>query len=154
MALPPLAELADLEARVGAAIEQGRERERAASLLADASTLVRHEAGDTWVDASGNLFEVPDIAVTTCLSAALRGWYNPASIESQQLGAVSVRFGDVWLTRTESERLKGIGQPGIMSIKLTPGFGFDGSDRSAYAPVSNMADGPATPAADWFPLGL
>lgn len=153
MALPPLADLSALAARLGAPFEPGAERERAAALLSDASVLVRHEAGRTWIDAEGELAEVPDIAVTTTLMSATRAWYNPASVDSQQLGAVSVRFGDVWLTAAERSRLKGLGQAGLSSIKLTPGFGFETDDTTGWAPVDYLDVGTPTPGADWAPIG-
>lgn len=152
MALPPLAPISELERRIGVAIEPGAERERAAALISDASTLVRHEASATWVDAQGDLDAVPDLAVTITLAAALRGWYNPAAIESTQLGAVSVRYADVWLTAAERERLGSLGQSGLTSLTMRHGYGWDGPDRYGYAPVDH-APGVGGEFADWFPIG-
>jgi hypothetical protein len=154
MALPPLASVTDLEARLVAPITDAHQRERAEALLADASTLVRYEANRTWVDPDTGLpTAVPDVAVTICLQAALRAFYNPAQVASQQLGAASVRYGDVWLTGSECERLAGLGRTRgeLQSIELQPGFGFE-RDYWGYAPVDNEP-GMSTPAADWFPIG-
>lgn len=153
MALPPLATVADMEARIGRAIEGDENVARANALLADASALVRFEANRTWVDAeTGELVGVPDYVVTLTVNAALRGWYNPAGIESAQLGAVSVRYGSAWLTNTERENLALLTRgKGITQMILTPGFGFE-RDVYGYVPVDN-AEGLHTPAADWFPLG-
>lgn len=153
MALPPLAPISELERRIGRSIDPGAERERAAALISDASTLVRHEASATWVDADGELIAVPDLAVTIALAAALRGWYNPAAIESTQLGAVSVRYADVWLTATERDRLGSLGATGFQSITMRHGYGFDGPDRWGYAPVAHGDNDLGADAADWFPIG-
>lgn len=150
--LPALATLADLEARIGHALTDADEITRANALLDDASALVRFETGKTWVDELGGLVGVPDFAITVTATAALRGWYNPAQIESAQLGAVSVRYGGAWLTESERERLGMlVGRGGLTSIQLTPGFGFE-RDLTGWVPVDN-AEGLSTPAADWFPFG-
>lgn len=142
-----------MEARIGRQIIDDDELTRASALLADASALVRFEANRTWVDAdTGQLVAIPDYVVTLTVNAALRGWYNPAGIESAQLGAVSVRYGSAWLTSAERENLAIMTRTkGLQQAMLKPGFGFD-QDISGYVPVDN-AEGLHTPAADWFPLG-
>lgn len=152
MALPALVGLEELERRLGESILEPAERDRAAALLSDASTLVRHEAGRTWVDANGDLVaDVPDIAVTVALHAAMRAWYNPASIESQQLGAASVRFGDVWLSAVERDRLNSLGRTTIISVEAEHGFGFH-RDVDWWVPV-DYGDGVGIPYGDPYPLG-
>lgn len=152
MALPPLATVADLEARLGHPITDPAEQARANALLADASALVRFAAGQTWVDENDNLTVVPDLAVTVTCQAALRGWYNPANIESAQLGAVSVRYGNAWLTAQETAQLAEFSQGhGLTQATLVGGFGFEGGVYG-YVPVDNE-EGLSTPAADWFPTG-
>lgn len=151
MALVPLATVDDMETRLGKTIAAGVERDRAEALISDASTLVRHEAGRTWVDAEGDLDSPPDVAVMTALSAAIRAWYNPSQIESAQLGAVSIRYGDVWLTAVERERLSSITRSGIQSIETTHGFGFEGTPREGWAPYDFTGLGVAP--GDWFPIG-
>lgn len=153
MALVPLATVEDMETRLGKAIPVGTERDRAQALIADASTLVRHEVGRTWVDAEGELQDVPDVAAMTALSAAIRAWYNPSQIESAQLGAVSIRYGNVWLTAAERERLGTIvtGRAGLISVDTEHGFGFHGANREGWAPYQFNPVGPAP--GDWFPIG-
>lgn len=151
MALVPIATVEDMVARLGKPVEDGAERDRAEALLSDASTLVRHEAGRTWVDAEGDLEDVPDVAVMTALSAAIRAWYNPSQIESAQLGAVSIRYGDVWLTAVERERLSTLGRGGIQSIELSHGYGFEGNRLLGWAPYDHTGLGAAP--GDWFPIG-
>lgn len=151
MALPPLAAIGDLEARIGEPIKEVAERERAVAVLTDASTLVRDAAGATLVNDTGDVDSPPDIAVAITLAAAVRAWYNPAGVSSGQIGASTFRFaGDVWLTAAERGRLSSLSGQTITSVEMTHGFGFDGLP-SGYVPV-DYGDGQA-PYADWFPLG-
>jgi hypothetical protein len=151
--LPPLATITDLEARIGHPITDPAEQARANALLADASSLVRFAANQTWVDENGDLTVVPDLAVSITCQAALRGWFNPAGIEAAQLGAVSVRYGGAWLNAQERQDLSLYNRgKGLQQQLLKPGFGFDGGPYG-YAPVDNNNDGATVPYADWFPIG-
>lgn len=152
MALPPLATIEEFNALIIGDVKPGEETERANALLTAASSLVRFEAGTDWVDETGTLSGVPDVANTITLAAAVRAWYNPAQVNSQQLGASSVRYGDVWLTKSEADRLGLLaGKRGLTSVNLTPGFGFE-RDNYGWAPVAydEVHDWSA---ADWFPIG-
>ena len=152
--LPPLATITDLEARIGHPITDPDDQARANALLADASSLVRFAANQTWVDPDTGLLvtDVPDLAVSITCQAALRGWYNPAGIEAAQLGAVSVRYGGAWLNSQERQDLALFNRgKGLQQQLLKPGFGFDGGPYG-YVPVDN-AVGLSTPDADWFPIG-
>lgn len=151
--LPPLATIADFEARLGRPITDATEQARANALLADASALVRFEAGQTWVDENDALTDVPDLAVTITCQAAMRGWYNPAGVESQQLGAVSVRYGNAWLTAQERAQLALFSRgKGLDQAILTGSFGFDGG-AWGYVPVNNAEGLDTSTTADQFPLG-
>jgi hypothetical protein len=153
MALPSLATVADMEARLGHPIDDPDEQARAQALLDDASALIRFEANENWVttDDPPVLGAVPDYVVSLTAVAALRGWYNPAGIESAQLGAVSVRYGGAWLTNAERANLALLNRgQGLQNVPLTPGFGFE-RNLMGYVPVDN-AENLHTPEADWFPL--
>lgn len=151
--LPALATVADLEARLGHTITDAGERERAQALLNDASTLVRFEAGQSWVDENGALTAVPDLAVTITCQAALRGWYNPAGVESEQLGAVSVRYGNAWLTAQERAQLALFSRgKGLDQAILIGNFGFERADVG-WVPVNNEETLDTSQVADHFPLG-
>jgi hypothetical protein len=154
--LPALAEVSDMEARLGHPITEPDEIIRAQTLLDDASALIRFEANQTWMDTTQEppvLGPVPDYILTLTVRAAMRGWYNPAEIESTQLGAVSVRYGTAWLTNSERQQLALLNRgQGLQGITLKPGFGFDGG-TSGWVPVDN-AENLHTPDADWFPIGL
>lgn len=151
--LPSLATVADLEARLGHPITDAAEQARAQALLNDASTLVRFEAGQSWVDESGVLAVVPDLAVTITCQAALRGWYNPAGVESEQLGAVSVRYGNAWLTAKESAQLALFSRgKGLDQAILVGGYGFE-VDQAPWVPVNNEEGLDTSAVADRFPLG-
>lgn len=153
--LPALATIEDMEARIGHPITDPAERARAQALLDDASSLVRFVANQDWMDDTFDppvIGVVPDVVTSITCAAALRGWYNPAGIESAQLGAVSVRYGGAWLSGSEREALAMWSRnTGLQQQLLKPGFGFD-SNRVGYAPVDN-AEGLSTPDADWFPIG-
>jgi hypothetical protein len=151
--LPPLATLAQFEARIARTLTDQTDIDRANALLEDASSLVRFEAGEDWVDEAGALAAVPDVATTITLSASVRAWYNPAQVQSEQLGAAMVRFGDVWLTGAEADRLRRLGDDSTLhTVELTGGFGFDGTPFG-YAPCDNNDDGATVPYADWVPIG-
>lgn len=152
--LPSLATIADLEARLGHPITDEAERERAQALLNDASALVRFEANQTWLDENGDLLaEVPDLAVTITCQAALRGWYNPSAIESAQLGAVSVRYGNAWLSAQERAQLALFSRGhGLSQAELVGGYGFEGAVWG-YVPVNNEEGLDTSAVADHFPLG-
>lgn len=154
--LPPLATPEQLAVRVGKTdFAVGAEADRAFALLEDASSLVRFEVGLDWVDPDTGalLTTVPDVAVTITLSAATRAWFNPAQVQSEQLGAAMVRFGDVWLTSAEAERLAGLNTSAsdLTSVSLTPGFGFERPVGLGWAPA-DYGEG-QWPYADWAPIG-
>jgi hypothetical protein len=150
--LPPLATINQLAARVGRPFLPGAETDRANGLLEDASSLVRFEAGEDWVDeTTGELAGVPDVATTITLAAATRAWFNPAQVQSEQLGAAMVRFGDVWLTGAEADRLGRLNDDsGFKSVSLTPGFGFE---RDVYGWVPCDYGQGQYPYADCAPIG-
>lgn len=84
MALPPLADLHELNARVVEDVRPGDERAMAA--LDDASTEVRHHAGRTWTDENNELDNPPAIAVRIALRLAKDIFENPYGYRSEQIG--------------------------------------------------------------------
>lgn len=152
--LPPLATLPQLEARLGRTLTVQADIDRANALLEDASSLVRFEAGEDWVDPdTGALTAVPDVATTITLAASVRAWFNPAQVQSEQLGAAMVRFGDVWLTGAEADRLGRLGDDATLhSVELTAGFGWEGT-ALGWAPCDNNNNGASVLYADWAPIG-
>lgn len=106
--LPALASVAELEARLGLdpGTLTGADLERARAALADASALVRMEAGCTWVDEAGNLTVVPDAIVRVVLAVALRNWINPDGVIQESVGPFARRLSDesagAYLTRAEA----------------------------------------------------
>lgn len=87
MALPSLASLTDLQVRLGRTLE-GSEADRAQAALDDASTLVREESGQSWVDASNNV-TAPAVLVRIVLQAAKREVTNPEGFVSETTGPFS-----------------------------------------------------------------
>lgn len=82
--LPPLASLEQLAGRLGYAPD-GAEATRAAARLADASELIRDEAGVTWVNDAGVLVDVPRRIVSICIDVALRAVTNPEGLTQRQI---------------------------------------------------------------------
>lgn len=82
MALPPLADLDALKARLTAAEQESLEDARATAALEDASTDVREESRQDWVDELGNI-TAPDVLVRITLAAALREVRNPGQLASE-----------------------------------------------------------------------
>jgi hypothetical protein len=105
--LPALAQVADLEARLGLDPDtlEGANLGRARAALTDASALVRMEARRTWVDEAGALTAVPDAIVRVVLGAARRGYTNPDSAIQEAAGPFSRRLLEsdtgVYLTPAE-----------------------------------------------------
>jgi hypothetical protein len=105
MALPALADLTALAGWLGEEIPPGDTR--AATALGAASTLVRSETGQTWVDAtSGDLTAVPDAVQVVTVQVAARLWRNPGGVVQDTTGPFTVRWAEaagqgLYLTSTE-----------------------------------------------------
>ncbi|MET9262406.1 hypothetical protein [Amycolatopsis sp. NPDC004079] len=86
--LPALADLGDLEARLGLDPDTlaGPEKSRAQAALDDASALVREETRQDWVDPLTGEVAAPAPLVRVVLGAALRTYRNPDAEISQTLG--------------------------------------------------------------------
>lgn len=101
--LPALAEIDDLEARLGRSLT-GDETGRAQAALADASALARAEGRQDWYTAEAGL-TAPDAVVTVVLSAARRAFENPQGYSSETVGPFTVRRDSealgVYLTEAE-----------------------------------------------------
>lgn len=95
MSLPPLATLPELEARLGASVDNP---EQALYLLDAASTIVRSVAGKLWVDEAGELVDVPDGASVVVVEMVARVADNPSGAVSttEQLGPASntISYGE------------------------------------------------------------
>jgi len=118
MSLPALAPVEDLEVRLGKSCD----RPRAQAALDDASALIRAEAGQTWVDADGNLDGVPDIIVTLAMKVARRAVLNPDGHTSESVGPFSVSMapGDVYLLDSEKRIIRQtVGQFGTIGVLST-----------------------------------
>ena len=126
MPLPALATLAQLEARVGHNLES--ESDRVEAILADASTLVRSVAGQTWVDSEGELEEdIPDAVILVVLSVARRAYDNPQGYIATTDGPFSQRYTEeaaqvLYLTDTEKDLIGGTtNTSGLWALSTTRG---------------------------------
>lgn len=104
--LPALAEVSDLEARLGLDAESltGADLTRAQAALDDASALVREETRADWVDPA-DLITAPAPLVRVVLGAALRTYRNPDAEISQTVGPFSrtLKSSEVGVYLTPSE---------------------------------------------------
>lgn len=117
MALPPLASVADLEARLPTGdLTESDDVRRAEAALADASALVRSEAGRTWVGDDDELDGVPDIVTTVVLAVAQRRLNGSFTYGSD--GTAQQDFG-LYLKRDERAAIRSaIGLGGISSLEV------------------------------------
>lgn len=130
MASPPLASPDDLAARLGIETDE-LDTARAEAWLADASTLVRDEAGQSFLTAEGDLIAlVPDIVTMITLAAAQRAYENPSNVTQKSTADTSMSFaarGDspVYLTEDECKRLRRLSgaaaRGGLFAIQTTRG---------------------------------
>ncbi len=146
--LPPLASLLEFSSRVGQPLtEEDPDGKRAAAALADASALVRAEAGQSWVDEAGELADVPPEITTVVLQAARRDWRNLEGYTSETIDDYTWRRdGDqaagtgVYLTDAEIAicrryRPGGAGGiSGLWTLGMTRGNG--GGQDTVYVPVA------------------
>lgn len=104
MALPALANVNDLAAWVGQDITDDA---RALAVLSAASALVRGETGQTWVNDSGSLADVPEDVAAIVVQVAGRVWANPSGAIQWTRGPFSERYSDdaaLGLFLTDAER--------------------------------------------------
>ena len=122
--LPLLAEVADLEARLGADVD---DETKAEALLDYASALVRKHVGELWVDEEGALTELPDGVRQVVVEMVARAVANPLGVTQAQetVGPFSngVTFGQdahqrIYLTKADKTIL-GRGTSGAFTVDPT-----------------------------------
>lgn len=121
--LPPLADIEQFSARLPGGLDPADET-RAEALLEDASALVRSEAGVDWVDAGGELTDVPDIIRVTVLAAAKRAFINPDGVTAEAIQDYQASFSsaspDIYLTKQERAAVRrAVGRRGVFTISTT-----------------------------------
>lgn len=141
--LPPLASLVEFSRRQGRVLAVGEpDGARAVAALADASALVRAEAGRTWVADDGQLEAVPGDITAVVMQAARRGWANPQGYTSETLADYTWRLdsgrdGGTYLTDHERDICRRYrGTAGVWTLPMTRGY----DDLTVYAPVSGGGD--------------
>lgn len=121
MALPPLADVAALDAWLPGVsiVGNDEETERAEAVIATASAFVRAERGQTWVDSDGNLLEdIPDEIPALVVTVAARLWINPAGSSQETAGPFSTTHGPGTLTDGERDLLADQTAGGLGSIQV------------------------------------
>lgn len=151
MALPSLAEVGDLASWVGQSIDS--EDPRAKAVLSAASALVRAHTGETWVDDTQALTEVPDMVAVVVVQVAARVWLNPAGLTSVTVDDATRRWGEsgtvgLYLTEAEKATLADYSATGLPddlgTISVTRGTL---PANSVYVPT---APGPSGPPFPWY----
>lgn len=141
--LPAFASTSELAVRIPGGISDDDEA-RAQGVLEDASSLIRAEAGTTWVTEGVLDEDVPDIVVTVCIAAAKRAFTNPEAVTSESLGDAARSFGDassdVYLTAAEKRlvrRAAGLASTiGSIAMEIgTPGWSGDYIDVGQTEPM-------------------
>lgn len=148
--LPPLASVADLEARLGFGTLTGNNLSRAEAALDDASSLIRSLAGMDWIDDMEAL-DFGELAArdidsleSTCLAVAARAYRNPEGARQASVGDTSVSYGaapggSVYLTPAEMKVIRHIGGlPSIGTVELVSPNAGVGS--TWYVPVAGGGD--------------
>jgi hypothetical protein len=109
MPLPTLADLSDLEQRLGDEVDDAAQAE---ALLRYASSLVRAYKRQTWVNADGELEGVPDGVAEVTVEMVYRALSNPQGVTQDTTGPFSVSYGSqaaqrVYLTAGDKQILGG-----------------------------------------------
>lgn len=123
--LPPLARLEDIEARLGRVFPED-ERARPFAVLDDASALVRAEAGRTWNEPNGIVYDIPEAILAVVMRVAIRAIENPEGYVSESGGDYSyTRRGvedGVYLTDRERKIIRrAVGKTGLWTQQVERG---------------------------------
>lgn len=134
MALPPLVSLDEFALRLGGI--SAADEDRAEAVLADASALIRAEAGADWVDEEEELVDVPAVIVAVCVAVAVRAFRNPEGVRSETIGGYAVTYADastaVYLTAGERREIRrAAGRSTIGAITLESPY----VDTTVWVPV-------------------
>lgn len=127
MSLPTLADVADLEIRLGATID---DTDQAEALLRYASALIRSYAGETWVVADV-LTDVPDGVPEVCVEMVYRALLNPAGVSQDTAGPFSTSYGSdatqrIFLTKSDKAIIGRRGR--AFTVDPTPALATDFGD--------------------------
>lgn len=106
MASLALAELGDLEARMGPQSDVPR----AQAAIDDASSAIHAETNNAWIADGELVANIPGVAKAVCCSVARRVLSNPQGLTSQTLGPATEQMAnasaDVYLTKNEKRLLR------------------------------------------------
>jgi len=124
--VPPLAPFGRLVKKLGYTPVDA-ERDRAESLLVEASELIRDVAGKTWLDADNALEGVPVRIANICVAVAFRAFGNPEALTQRSIGDSSKSFDrtsreggeDVYLTKAEEAAIhRAAGTSSLVAVTL------------------------------------
>lgn len=135
--LPPLAGFDRFVKKLGYTPSE-EERDRAESLLGEASELIRDVAGKTWADATTKALDpVPSRIANICVAAAFRAFGNPEGLSQRSLGDSSKSYDrtgreggeDVYLTEAEEKSIrKAASASSMISVTLVTPYNVEPVD--------------------------
>ena len=135
----------DLSAWIGRSLIETGDASRAGAVLSHASTRVRTYVGQSWVDESGELGDVPDVVRDVTVRVAARAFRNPEDLDSVTLDDGTKRWGAVrGLALTDEDR-EDLAQ--FLSKTLPSGLGVlstvrdDRADSTLYVPTAPEPSG-------------
>lgn len=142
-----LAELSDLEARMGTVVDASR----AQAAIDDASNWIHEATNSVWLDDAGELVDtIPSVALTVCCAVARRILTNPDGITSESLGPFSqgqsYASSDVYLTKAETRILRRAAGVGIGAITLESPYPLRAATSEIYVPWVDSTS-------EQFPMG-
>lgn len=121
MPLPPLAEVADLDAWLPGVTIVGDDaaETRAEAVIAAASAYIRADRGQTWTDSEDALVaDIPDEIPVIVVQIAARMWANPTGTIQEAAGPFSTTHGPSTLTDEERDLLTDNTAGGLGSIQV------------------------------------
>jgi len=150
VALPSLATVEELSARLPVGVDI-LDDTRAAAALEDASTLVRDEAGATWVDTLGALIVVPDVVRMIVLEVAGRALNRSFVYGAEGEGAQEL--GGLYLKSDEKRRLNAaVGTNTRPALWTLPTTRSDTTETEvAWQDVGFGSESPYLGAVPWAP---
>lgn len=128
-ALPPLADVEDLIARLGSEIVGDPDQARAEAALEDVSAFIREEAHKTWLDPDDATVAIPPAIIRTiALRVAERSYRNPEGFSSESAADYSYQRngatgeGGLYFTERELKQIRrAAGRSGMWTQKVTRG---------------------------------
>ena len=147
MARPALADITELEARLGHSIDDPSQITQAEARLADASEIVRAYAGEDWLnDDEDDVENVPGQIPGVVASMVERASLNPGGITQEAAGPFSRSFGSdaasrLYMTKGEKAVVRrAVGALAVGALGTTRGDLETPAVIDCWSPFDPLAD--------------